>query len=145
MNLNDTPAVPSTEPEALPPITVAREDFDRLQRVLEQHGDGRLASLAEALDEELSRANLVPRNQLPADVVAMESTVVFADAENGAKREFVLCWPGDARGQEGRISILSPIGSALIGLRVGQSIDWPVHGGGKRRLTILEVRRAEAA
>ena len=135
----------STDTETLPPIVVAREDFDRLQRVLEQHGDGRLAATVEVLDAELSRAKLVPRRQLPPDVVAMESTVVFADAETGAQRELVLCWPGDARGADGRISILSPIGSALIGLRVGQSIDWPVHGGGKRRLTILEVRRAEAA
>jgi len=123
-----------------PRIVVSRSDFDRLQKVIEQHSDGRIAALAEALDEELSRAEVVADAKMPPNVVTMNSTVVFLDEETGARREVVLCYPEDARGGgEGRISILSPIGSALLGLEVGQSIDWPVHNGAVRRLTILEV------
>jgi regulator of nucleoside diphosphate kinase len=122
-----------------PRIVVSREDFDRLQRVIEQHGDGRIAALAEALDQELSRAELVPREELPRDVVTMNSTVVFRDEETGATRQVILCYPEEANRGDGHLSILSPIGSALLGLSVGQTIEWPVHGGGHRRLSILEV------
>lgn len=127
-----------------PHIIVCREDFDRLQRVIEQHGDGRIAAMAEALDLELARAQIVPRAQLPETVVAMNSTVVFVDEEIGARREVSLCYPEEVRSVSGALSVLSPIGSALLGLSVGQSIDWPIHDGGHRRLTIVAVSGAES-
>ncbi|MBZ4422765.1 nucleoside diphosphate kinase regulator [Myxococcus sp. RHSTA-1-4] len=121
-----------------PRIIIARDDLDRLQRVIEKYDDERAATLADMLDRELGRAEIVPRDQLPGDVVAMNSTVLFQDEETGARRELMLCYPEDARGVEGRLSILSPIGSALLGLSIGQTIEWPVHGG-RRRLTVLAV------
>jgi len=127
-----------------PHIIVSSEDFEQLGWLIEQQADGRAAALAEALDEELSRAQVVRRAELPRGVVSMNGTVLFHDEAAGERREVKLCYPQDATGG-GRLSVLSPIGTALLGLSVGQTIEWPVHGGGHRRLTILEVRAPEHA
>jgi regulator of nucleoside diphosphate kinase len=121
------------------PIIVTETDLERLQRVIEQHGGGRNAELAELLDQELARAEVKSSQDVPPDVVTMNSTVVYEDEETGARREVTLCYPGDARSEEGRISVLAPIGSALLGLSVGQSIAWPVPGGRTRTLRIVSV------
>jgi regulator of nucleoside diphosphate kinase len=125
-----------------PRITLGRRDHERLQRLVDQQAGGRDAALVERLDQELSRARVV--EQAPPDVVAMNSTVVFEDVDTGARREVRLCYPQDARREAGCVSVLAPIGSALLGLCVGQSIDWEVPGG-RRRLRIVAVPQPEAA
>ncbi len=120
-------------------IIVTETDLDRLQRVIEQHMGGRNATLAEMLDVELGRAEVTSSQEVPPDVVTMNSTVVFEDEQTGTRREVTLCYPWDARGDEGRVSVLAPVGSALIGLSVGQSIDWPMPGGRTRTLRIVAV------
>jgi regulator of nucleoside diphosphate kinase len=120
-------------------IIVTETDLERLQRVIEQHADGRNAELAEMLEQELARAEVTSSQDVPPDVVTMNSTVVFEDAETGESRRVTLCYPKDARSDEGRISVIAPIGSALLGLSVGQSIKWPVPGGRTRTLRIVAV------
>ncbi|NMO15643.1 nucleoside diphosphate kinase regulator [Pyxidicoccus fallax] len=120
-----------------PRILVSRSDFDHLQRLIDQQGDGRDAPLVERLDQELARAEVV--ELVPPGVVAMNSTVIFEEeGAPGTRRQVKLCYPREARTDEGCISVLAPIGSALLGLSVGQSIDWEVPGG-RRRLRILAV------
>ncbi|QRN95640.1 nucleoside diphosphate kinase regulator [Archangium violaceum] len=120
-------------------IIVTETDLERLQRVIELHADGRNAELAEMLEQELARAEVTSSQDVPPDVVTMNSTVVFEDAETGEIRRVTLCYPKDARSDEGRISVIAPIGSALLGLSVGQSIQWPVPGGRTRTLRIVAV------
>lgn len=120
-------------------IIVTETDLERLQRVIEQHGGGRNTVLADMLEQELARAEVTSSQDVPPDVVTMNSVVVFEDEETGACREVTLCYPRDARSDEGRISVLAPIGSALIGLSVGQSIVWPIPGGRTRTLRIVSV------
>jgi regulator of nucleoside diphosphate kinase len=120
-----------------PRIILSRHDLERLQRLIDQQPE----ALVERLDQELSRAEVV--EQVPPGVVAMNSTVVFEDVETGARREVRLCYPQEARSEAGCISVLAPIGSALLGLSVGQSIDWQVPGG-RRRLRIVAVPQPEA-
>ncbi|WP_257452707.1 nucleoside diphosphate kinase regulator [Archangium lipolyticum] len=120
-------------------IIVTETDLERLQRVIEQHSGGRNAELAEMLEQELARAEVKSAQDVPPDVVTMNSTVVFEDEETGSIRRVTLCYPQDARSDEGRISIIAPIGSALLGLSVGQSIKWPVPGGRTRTLRIVAV------
>ena len=120
-------------------IIITKTDLDRLQRVIEQHGEGRNAELAEMLDLELARAEVRSSQDIPPDVVTMNSTVIFEDEETGTRREVSLSYPQDARSDEGRISVLAPIGSALIGLSAGQSIEWPMPGGRTRRLRVVAV------
>jgi regulator of nucleoside diphosphate kinase len=125
-----------------PRIILSRRDLERLQRLIDQQAEGRDAALVERLDQELSRAEVV--EQVPPDVVAMNSTVLFEDVATGTRREVRLCYPQEARSEAGCISVLAPIGSALLGLCAGQSIDWQVPGG-RRRLRIVAVSQPEAA
>lgn len=119
-----------------PRITICRTDFERLQRLIDLQPEGRDAVLAERLEQELLRAEVV--EQVPPDVVAMNSTVLFEEAETGTRRQVRLCYPQEARGETGCISVLAPIGSALLGLSVGQSIEWQVPGG-RRRIRIVAL------
>ena len=75
---------------------------------------------------------------MPAGVVTMNSRVRFADAA-GATREFQLCYPKDMTGSPDQLSVLAPVGAALLGLSAGQAIDWPLPDGGNTRLTVLDV------
>lgn len=121
------------------PLLVTETDLERLQRVIELHSGGRNAELVEMLDHELARAQVTSSQDVPPDVVTMNSTVVYEDQETGTRREVTLCYPQDARSDEGRVSVIAPIGSALLGLSVGQSIKWPVPGGRTRTLRIVAV------
>jgi len=98
--------------------------------------------LAELLEEELGRASLVADDRLPADVVSMNSTVSFEDLESGKTSTVTLVYPPEANIEAGKISVLTPVGSALIGLRVGQVIRWPFPNGKKKELKVLSVSRS---
>ena len=119
-----------------PRIIISHRDYERLQRLLEQQPQGRDAALVERLEQELLRAEVV--EQVPSDVVAMNSTVIFEEEATGTRREVRLCYPQEARSKAGCISVLAPIGSALLGLSVGQSIEWQVPSG-RRRLRIVAL------
>jgi regulator of nucleoside diphosphate kinase len=128
---------------AHPRILVSTDDLERLQRLIEQNQDGRNAPQADLLEQELLRAEALPPERMPAGVVRMNSTVLFEDEETHVRRQVTLCYPAESRGEDGRVSVLAPVGSALLGLSVGQSIEWPVPGG-RRRLRIVAVPRPEA-
>ncbi|MFY2559878.1 nucleoside diphosphate kinase regulator [Corallococcus terminator] len=120
-------------------LIVTETDLERLRQVIDHHGGGRTAELAEMLDGELSRAQVVSSETVPPSVVTMNSTVLFEDEQTGEQRQVTLVYPRDAKSDEGRISVLAPIGSALIGLSVGQSIVWPLPSGRTKRLRIVAV------
>lgn len=120
---------------ALPSITVSSLDLARLEGLL---ATVQASAAATALEEELGRADIVEPRAVPPTLVTMNSTVRFAFDESDEQFELTLCYPRDA-GAPGTVSILAPIGSALLGLSVGDSIDWPVPGGDHRRVRILEL------
>jgi len=120
-------------------IHLRRSDADTLGRLIESTGLGRDASSIALLDEELARATIVPDDALPQGAVALDSKVVFCDLQSGEQREVTLVVPSKADSEQGFISVLSPVGSALIGLRIGDVIDWPVPGGRVKRLRVLAV------
>ena len=99
--------------------------------------DGSPAS--ESLETELHRAIVVDPRAIPADVVTMNSQVVYEDCETSVQRTVTVVYPKDADAGSGRVSVLAPIGSALLGLRVGQAIEWPVPTGTKR-IRVVEIR-----
>ncbi len=119
---------------ALPSITVSSLDLARLEELLANES----SSAAAALEEELSRAAVIDPQSVPPTLVTMNSTVRFAFEQSGEQLELTLRYPREA-GAPGTVSILAPIGSALLGLSVGDSIDWPVPGGEQRRVRILEL------
>jgi regulator of nucleoside diphosphate kinase len=121
-----------------PDITVSTDDLDRLEGLLGELRGG-APEIADGLRSELDRARIVEPSEIPQDVVTMNSTVRFTDEESGKEFERTLCYPEEVTGGEDKVSILAPLGSALLGLAVGQRIDWPVPGGRMARIRILDV------
>jgi regulator of nucleoside diphosphate kinase len=119
----------------LPQIYVTQNDLDRLLKLV----DAQPGKSAEKLESELLRAHVVPRDKIPGDVVTMNSRVVFKNETTGEQREVTLVYPGNADIDAGRISVLVPVGAALLGMRVGQTIDWELPGGKKHIYRIVEV------
>ncbi len=116
-------------------ITITNIDLQRLQPVLDQHD----TPAADSLEAELSRAHVVDQRDVPADVVTMNSEVVYEDCATLQKRRVRVVYPKDADASRGYVSVLAPIGSALLGLRVNQTIEWQVPKG-TRRIRVVEVR-----
>jgi regulator of nucleoside diphosphate kinase len=125
--------------EQMPAITVSAADYDRLAS-LAAAAEERAPEVAGVLRTEMERAQVVPADAIPADAVRMGSTVEFR-SDTGQVRRLTLVYPGEADLAAGRISILTPIGAALIGLSPGQSIAWTARDGRRHRLTVLKVER----
>jgi regulator of nucleoside diphosphate kinase len=92
----------------------------------------------EELTLEIERASVVDSADLPRDVVTMHTSVVVADLVSGERQELVLVFPGQADVAARRVSVLAPIGTALLGYREGDEVEWPTPGG-LRRLRIEKV------
>ncbi|MDX9739659.1 MAG: nucleoside diphosphate kinase regulator [Gammaproteobacteria bacterium] len=119
------------------PIVVSSLDLDRLERIMDA-GQFRHMPGIDALRREIDRATIMEPADMPAGVVTMNSRVRFVDDASGSEFELTLVYP-EASGQAGTVSVLAPVGSALLGLSVGQSISWQVPGGRKLQLRILDV------
>ena len=120
-------------------ITVTDADLLRLGPVLEQHGASANARAVAALEAELQRAKVVPQRAVPSDVVTMNSELIYEDLDTGERRTIKIVYPHDADAAAGKISVLAPIGCALLGLSVGQSISWPLPSGRTRRVRVVEL------
>jgi regulator of nucleoside diphosphate kinase len=120
----------------LPRVVLSRFDHERLERLLERVGP---RPDLDALREEIERAEIVEPEAVPRTVVTMNSVVRFVDEESGKESEIKLVFPGHADVESNRISVLAPVGSALLGLSVGDSIGWPLPNGRTRRLRVVAV------
>ena len=119
-----------------PDIHVTREDLQRLERLL---AASKRTANVDALAAELGRAIMIPPDALRADTATMNSRVRFRDLVTGEESEITLVYPLDADVANGRISVLEPVGSALLGLSAGQIIEWRMPAGGARRLRLEAV------
>ena len=121
-------------------IRVTRDDLERLERVVEARRGvvRRDEAHLDALEEELERAEVVEPADMPPDVVTMRSKVQVKDLGSGQDTVYTLVFPRDADVNAGRLSVLAPIGTALLGYRQGDEIEWPVPGG-LRRLKVMKV------
>lgn len=120
-----------------PPITVSRIDMQRLEALLERQPAAD-EHRYEPLMAELDRADVVEPAQMPKHIVTMNSTLTFKDDSTGEQLTVTLVYPSGA-GAPGTVSILAPVGSALLGLALGQQIDWPTPDGRQRRFTVLDI------
>ncbi|MEM0516035.1 nucleoside diphosphate kinase regulator [Pseudoalteromonas sp. YIC-827] len=121
-----------------PDLTISTLDLDRIYDLIESLPHNNAADL-ELLEEELNRANALPPEQMPPNVVTMNSTVKFYVASTDKELELTLVYPKDMDTSGKKISILAPAGSALIGLSVGDEIEWPKPTGGSLKVKITEV------
>ena len=121
-----------------PSIILTRLDVRRLEQLIDRVGEA--SPGVEALQHELDRAEeVVGHDEVPATVVTMNSSVHCREQGSGKDYHLTLVYPKDANADEGKISILAPVGSALLGLQVGQHIDWPAPGGKTLKLELLGV------
>lgn len=126
-----------------PSITLTAEDHARLSTLARFAAD-RMPDVASALGDELDRAHVLDRGPHPGSIVKMGSEVEFRDETSGKVQTVTLVYPEKADIARGRISVLTPVGAALIGLARGASITWRTRTGEPRRLTVLQVRKSEA-
>ncbi len=121
-----------------PSIILTRLDVQRLEQLIDRMDETQPGVIA--LQAELDRAEkVVGHDEVPADVVTMNSTVHCREQGSGKDYHLTLVYPKDANADAGKISILAPVGSALLGLQVGQHIDWPAPGGKTLKLELLSV------
>lgn len=123
---------------SLPPVIMSSLDVARLERLLETH---ELAGspAATALLAEIDRADIREPKEMPADVVTMNSRLSCHVLEDSTLHELTLVYPDQADLSAGRISIMAPVGMALLGLRVGQTIEWPGPQGKPLTLKVTEL------
>ncbi len=118
-------------------IYITERDMERLQALIDIGGKKDAAYL-ERLEEELDRAKVVDPRDIPDDVVTMNSSILVKDLDTNEEKTFVLVFPGKVNMTENSISILAPVGTALIGYKEGDVIDWEVPAGTKR-IQIIKV------
>jgi regulator of nucleoside diphosphate kinase len=121
-----------------PNIILSTTDAERLERLLDSVDEADFPGKAD-LEAELSRAIVVDAKDIPPKVVTMRSTVRFRIESSSEERCLTLVYPSDVDESGRTISILAPVGSALLGLSEGDEIDWPKPGGGTLRVRIEEV------
>ena len=123
---------------ARPNLILSSLDVERLERLIDSMAHKPTPAMA-ALEEELVRAEVVAPQDVPPTVVTMNSTVRFDVEHTGESFCMTLVYPKDVDDSGDKISVLSPVGSALLGLAQGESIDWTKPGGGTLKVRIKEV------
>ena len=121
-------------------IYITDFDLKRLKKLLQTSSKTgeRKNSYLEQLRKEVEKAVVVPSEDIPKDVITMNSKVSLIDLESMKELVYTLVFPEDADSLSGKISVLAPVGTALLGYRVGDVIEWDVPAG-KRRLKVKEI------
>src|SRR5688572_21989858 len=120
------------------PLYITRQDHHRLSLIVRTLLRPGAPAALEKLRDELGRALILDAAALPPDVVTMGARVQIEDLETNEIEDYTLVYPDQANIAEGRLSILAPVGTALLGYRIGAIVDWPTPGG-IRRLKIHRV------
>lgn len=120
-----------------PSITVSSQDYDRLMNLIDSVSRQDFPSII-ALEKELDRADVVEPENMSDNIITMNSTAFVRD-NNGHERHLTLVYPKEANFDKGKISILAPVGVAMLGLSVGQSIDWVLPDGKHSELKVIAI------
>ena len=122
------------------PITITRDDYSKLRLLVTTALHSNTSAALQKLREELDRAAVIDSTAIPAGLVTMDSTVEFEDLGTGEVEAYTITFPDRADVEEKRLSILAPIGTALIGYRIGDLVRWSTPGGVRQ----LKIRRVTA-
>jgi regulator of nucleoside diphosphate kinase len=123
----------------LPEIQLTRRDFGHLDQLTAMQASPESLRVVDFLVRELSRARIVDAGEIGPDVVTMYSEVLFRDVESGRERTVTLVYPREHALHEGALSVLTPLGAALIGLKEGHSIAFETVDGRSRRVQVVRV------
>ena len=125
--------------ETLPSLFISQDDFQKISQLLTVARP----EIADLLSDELSRAQVMPFNMLPPNVVTMNSSVTFTDLDSHQEQTVSLVYPHEANIEQKKVSILAPVGAALIGMQVGNIIDWPINETKVKRIQVKHVIQPE--
>lgn len=114
-------------------ITLTETDYQRLNSLLSHHSN------LEDLENEIERAHIMSGSEIPSDLVTMNTTFKYLNVTDNKMGEMTIVYPQNANSEDKKISVTAPLGSALLGLRVGEEIDWKFPDGITRKLKVLEV------
>jgi regulator of nucleoside diphosphate kinase len=128
---------------AKPPIHISETDYALIASQA-MRLEMTAPRIAEMLLDEINRAEVHSLDELPGGVVTLGSLVTFVDESTGVQRTVQIVLPADADIERSSLSIASQVGAGLIGLRAGQSIDWPCPDGRPRTLRIVDVQQNPA-
>ncbi len=115
--------------------TLTELDHVRLAALLRRGQQAAARPLTDLLDN----ADLVPSREIDADIVTMYSQVELVDEATGTPRKLALCYPADANAETGAVSALSPVGAALLGARVGDTVAWQTPDGREHRARVTAL------
>lgn len=119
-----------------PNLIIKENDYNKLANLVANVS----TKTTEMLEIELDRAEVMQDDHVPNDVVTMNSTVSFKEVDSEQDMTMTLVYPHEANIDENKISVLAPVGAALIGLRVGQVIDWPMPNGTIKKFKVISVK-----
>lgn len=128
--------------EPLPPITLTVKDLMLLDGLLTSQPHNKRDtgfSIVNYLEREINRADVVADNELPDNIVRMHSTVTYSTHVFGEERRLTLVYPKEADIDAGKVSVMTPIGAALIGMKAGNKITYYTPSGGAQTLTVIGV------
>jgi len=127
-------------------IIIGEEDFQRLKNMIAEmsaiRNSDALGYLAR-LEEEIDSATIMSKDEMPAGIVTMDSTVSFVEEDTGESFFYTLTWPQSADIEQNKISILAPVGMALLGYAAGDTVEWDVPSG-RKRYRIETIRQKES-
>ena len=126
-------------------IYITTQDRTRLESISRMADRDRDRGDVSDLCEEIQRARIVAPEDMPADVITMNSRARLLDLDEGGKVEYTLVYPQDADFSEGKVSIIAPMGAAMLGYSVGSEIEWAMPGGRKRFRVEAVLYQPEAA
>jgi regulator of nucleoside diphosphate kinase len=123
-----------------PSIFITKDDAEKLNALFQEvdYAEYRGSSYLKMLAGELRRAKIVESNELPPDVITLNSTAVLKDMKTGEVVTYTLVFPELSDVSQGKISILAPIGTAMLGYRVGDVFEWDTPGG-KRSIQVMRI------
>jgi len=122
-----------------PDIQLTRRDFSRLDQLTALHASAASRRVVDFLVGELSRARVLDSDRIASDVVTMHSELLFRDEDTGRERAVTLVYPREHTADEGALSVLTPLGAALVGLSEGQTISFETSDGRSRRVSVVKV------
>jgi len=129
-------------------IVLTEADRSRLSKVLDENysfGDEKTGQCLRELNADLQNAKVVESEEIPSDVVTMNSKVILRDLTSNEDEEWVLCFPNHADIYENRLSVLAPMGVAMLGTRIGDTIEWETPRGTARAEIVSITYQPEAA
>ena len=126
--------------QARPKIYVTTHDYERLSALADSYRARGRGVIVDFLIDELERAELVPAAEVGHKVVTMNSRIRVMDPDTGESRTVTLVYPGEEDSLRGKVSVFTPLGTALLGLPEGASMEWRTLDGRRKSISVLEVQ-----